>query len=61
MNCQRGDWIRFYRANELIIGQVEYKTERGGYSYYHTTNGEVREDFVLEARSNENVRVKEET
>jgi hypothetical protein len=59
--CRRGDWIRFYRNNELVIGQVEYKTLCGGYFYYHTTHGEVREDFVLEARSNETARVKEET
>lgn len=51
----RGDWIRFYKYQTLVIGQVEYfyEKERG---YKHevfaaTELGPVNVDDILEYRS----------
>lgn len=48
-----GTWVRFYRANELVIAVVEYLPLRGSWEddmSYHTTEGTVKERSILEAR-----------
>lgn len=50
-NIEAGDWIRFYCAGELVIGQVEYTSKSTiGTRYLQTSEGEVSEDSVLEVR-----------
>ena len=52
MLYKRGDWVRFYRRGELVIGQVEYvEQDILGHWKLQTDAGEIREDMVLEARS----------
>lgn len=49
---KKGDWIRFMRNGELIIGVVEYTRYHDIYYYSYITNiGEVSEDSIIEARS----------
>lgn len=52
MKAKPGDWIAFQRESRIVIGEIAYAQERtGGWTYYVTNAGEVREDFVLEVRA----------
>ena len=52
MKAKPGDWIAFQRESRIVIGEIAYAQERtGGWTYYVTNTGEVREDFVLEVRA----------
>lgn len=48
-----GDWVRFYRNGDLVIGVVEYiaKEDVLGHIELSTTAGPVDTDRVLEWRS----------
>ena len=54
MKTERGDWVRFYRDGELVIGVVQYIIPHSGfYSLYDqimTDNGSISEDAILETR-----------
>ena len=50
MKAKEGDWVRFYRAGNLVIGVVQYVKMEFCYEYYQTDTGTVREDSVLEVR-----------
>ena len=47
-----GDWVRFYQAARLVIGEVRYKRYDSFISRwkYITDVGNVHEDSILEAR-----------
>ena len=50
---QPGDWARFYRNGELVIGQVEYVTRDSVQSwrvYACTDRGQVDVSSILELR-----------
>lgn len=52
MKAKAGDWIRFHRYDQLVIGVVEYTIVNVlGFDEYHTNLGPVREGNVLEVRS----------
>lgn len=50
---KRGDWVRFMASGVLLIGQVEYVSERDciGKITLYTTAGCVPQDSVLECRA----------
>lgn len=53
MLCRVGDWVRFRRNQELIIGLVEYRKKSTCWPYRYeleTTAGWVEEREVLERR-----------
>lgn len=46
-----GDWVRFYEAGRIVIGEVRYiRTRTGGYVDLLTDVGSVSADMVLEMR-----------
>lgn len=47
---QRGDWVRWQRNGELVIGKVEYAKYEWGHEIAVTDKGTVRSDAVLEIR-----------
>lgn len=49
---QVGDWVRFYRSGELVIAVIEYITKDNilGELIYHTTLGNITEEYILECR-----------
>ncbi len=53
MDAQVGDWVRFYRNEGLVIGQIEYifKDPVLGGIKYCTSRGSIDEADVLERRS----------
>lgn len=50
---KKGDWIRFYRGEELVIGVVEYLTRHPvlRHTQVATNIGTIRPDDILEVRS----------
>ena len=52
MMCYVGDWVRFYRNGELVLGEVIYirQDKTLNDTYYCTDRGEVEQDDVLERR-----------
>lgn len=48
-----GDWVRFYRNAEFIVGVIQYIPDRPSwqsYYEYYTDKGAVSESSILEAR-----------
>ena len=46
-----GQWVRFYQAGNLVIGEIRYITENLiGKVTYSTDVGEVAEESIKEAR-----------
>ena len=51
--CRPGDWIRFQRNSELVIGIVGYVKKHDGCNWYWdivTDRGTINEDGILELR-----------
>lgn len=53
MELHIGDWVRFQRGGQLVIGEVAYVKDRDvlGYRQAITDIGAVREDAILERRA----------
>lgn len=53
--CRKGDWVRFYRDNKLVIALVEYvRVASSAANYLQTADGEVPEHAVIECRPENN-------
>ena len=47
---QKGDWVRFMKANKLVIGEIEYVEYVTETLFYHTDFGAIHNKSVLECR-----------
>lgn len=54
---QTGDWVRFYRNGDLVIGIVAYVSKpKSGFLCFevHTDKGSISNDNILEVRRGSN-------